>query len=227
MDILQLRCRAENGINVKNGFAELLQLGNLVVPNIQNIDGEEGILVHLVGVVQIRVKPVILTIGQNGKLGGCGTEVAEELGVVPIQVFCDSLALHQNDRLSVLHDGIIDLFALLDADISGKLRDKFLRIEDIIAKHGKERHNQRSLGSFLCLQAILHRVDSLCKLFQLVNEIHNTHSPISIRCVRIGHVLILSARWRKMNADQLRYLFTSMTMPSAFASDATDFTKSR
>ena len=99
-----------------------------------------------------------------------------------IQLFRDGLTLHQNYRLIVPHDGVVYFFALFDSDICGELRNKLLGIENVISQHCEERHNQRCFGGFLRLQGVLHRIHTLRELLQLVNEIHNTHTPAFV-CV--------------------------------------------
>ena len=174
--IFQRGCRAENGVNIKNGFAEFFQFGHLVFAQIQDVYGQEGIAIHFVSVVQICIEPVVYTVGQNCKFGRCCAEIAEQLGIVPGQIFRNGFAFDQNHGIPVLHNCVIYLFTFFDSDICGEFRYELLWVEHIIPQHGKERHDQCRFRCFLGLNGVFHRVYAFGKLLQLINEIHNTHA---------------------------------------------------
>ena len=75
---------------------------------------------------------------------------------MPVKIFRDGFALHQDHRFAVFQNGIVYLLPLFDAYICGKLRNKFLGVEDIISQHGEEGHDQGCLCGFLGLKRVFH-----------------------------------------------------------------------
>ncbi|MNJ58728.1 hypothetical protein D3C77_543790 [compost metagenome] len=61
-------------------------------------------------------------------------EIPEELaGVIDVQRFSDLLTLDQNLDFAILHDGVVNLLALLRPNVADVLWRHLRRVEDVIA----------------------------------------------------------------------------------------------
>jgi hypothetical protein len=60
-----------------------------------------------------------------------------------------ALPLEEHDGLAILEDGIVDLLALLDADVGVKLGGDLEGIEHVVPESAEERQHQGVLGGLL------------------------------------------------------------------------------
>src|SRR3546814_802411 len=151
--ILQLARGADDRVDIKCALGQLLQLRHDVVIDVEKVEFEERLFVHLVWGVQVSEEAVDLAIGEDRDSGCRNVEVAEELaGVVDIQWLADLLAFDQDLDLPILEDGIVDLLAFLGSDVTNELGNHFCRVEDVVAEHALyEGHDKGVLGSFFGL----------------------------------------------------------------------------
>ncbi|MNN81935.1 hypothetical protein D3C81_1988140 [compost metagenome] len=101
---------------------------------IEKIQFEEWLLIHLVRGIKVREEAVHLTVGEDRDAGTGDVEIAEELArVVYMQRLTDLLALDQNLDLAILPDGVIDLLAFLGSNVTDVLWRYLRGVEDIVA----------------------------------------------------------------------------------------------
>jgi hypothetical protein len=100
-------------------------------------------------------------------------EVPVELGgVALVEVGTTVLALHQDDRLAVLQDRVIDLLALFDPDVGVQLGCNLGRVEDVVAESADEGQNEGGLGRLLGLDVVLLARDPGRERREFVREVH-------------------------------------------------------
>lgn len=100
-------------------------------------------------------------------------EIAEQLAVVGIQILFPVLAFNQDNGLSVLVDGIVYLFAFLDAEVAGELGNDFGRVEYIIAECLNHRHDKRCFGSLFGQNIFFELDNTVAQLLDLIFEVHD------------------------------------------------------
>jgi hypothetical protein len=83
-------------------------------------------------------------------------EVAEELRrVLDLERLRRLLALDEDLHLAVAHDRVVDLLALLEAEVRRELGDHLERVEDVVSEdRGDERHDERVLRRLLRLDGL-------------------------------------------------------------------------
>lgn len=104
-------------------------------------------------------------------------EVAEELArVIDVERFADLLALDEDLHLSILEDGVVDLFAFLGPHVTHILRRNFGGVEDVIAQHRMdEGHHECILCGFFSLDGGGLLADLCGECVQLLDELHDVH----------------------------------------------------
>src|SRR5690606_29884794 len=138
---------------IKCGLCELLKFWDRMIIDVQEVEFEKRLLIHLVWCVQVSEELIDLAIGQDGYPGIRDMEVAEQLtGVIDIERFADFLAFDEYLDFAVFQDGIVDLLAFLGTNICGEFRNNLEWIEHVVP-HNRldERHDECSLGRFFCL----------------------------------------------------------------------------
>lgn len=97
---------------------------------------QEWLLIHLVRGIEIGKEPVNLAIGKDRDTSGGNVEIPKELArVVDMQRLTYLLALDQDLNLAVLHDGVVDLLALLRPHVA-----------DVLWQQPQRDQRRRSLG---------------------------------------------------------------------------------
>ena len=83
------------------------------------------------------------------------------------------LALEQHDRVAVAEDRVVDLLALLRADVGDELGDHLGRVEHVVPQHVvDERHHEGGLGRLLGLHVVDPLPDPARHLAQSVGQVH-------------------------------------------------------
>ena len=83
------------------------------------------------------------------------------------------LELEQHDRRAVREDGVVDLLALLRADVGGELGHDLVRVEHVEPEHVRdERQDQGGLRRILRLDAVDPLRDPTGHLADAVRQVH-------------------------------------------------------
>src|SRR5690606_20874648 len=95
-NILEFACCANDRVDIKCGLCELLKFWDRMIIDVQEVEFEKRLLIHLVWCVQVSEELIDLAIGQDGYPGIRDMEVAEQLtGVIDIERFADFLAFDE------------------------------------------------------------------------------------------------------------------------------------
>ena len=87
--------------------------------------------------------------------------------------FAYLLALYKDLNFSVVHDCIIDFFTLFSSDICGELRDNFIGVEYIVAKHQRYKgHYKCILGRFFGLDTVFLRFNLFRNAAERLDSVH-------------------------------------------------------
>jgi len=152
---------------------ELLQLAQIVVVVVQQVELEEGGGVHLVGRLEVAEEPDVQPVRKDADVGVTGVEVAEQLTVLGVtQVRGNRLRLDQ--ILDAITDlcRVVDLLALLEADIGDIFRDNLRRIEHVKSEHAQERHHDGVLCCLFRLRDSLRANSALGQIGHIIFECH-------------------------------------------------------
>lgn len=173
-DVLELLGAVGYGVDVERGLGELLQLGEHRLVDVQEVEYEEGLRVHAVGLVQVHVEVPDLPVGEHADARAGAGEVAVELtGVLERQLGAYLLALDEDLHLVVEHEGVVDLLALLHPHVGGELGNDLPGVEDVVAEGvSDERHDEGVLGCLLRLDAWLEALHLLGYLLDRFLELH-------------------------------------------------------
>ena len=114
------------------------------------IEREERTIIHHVRFLSICEKPIDYSVGQERKPRISGSEIAVKLArMLDGQVAIGRLAFDKNFNLAPDADPLIDLLALLRANIACEFRHDLIRVEDVVAERSKKRQYKRGLGRLL------------------------------------------------------------------------------
>ena len=154
VDVFHLVGRVQNDVRVVLVMAELLQLLDVAVLEVEEVDLEEGALVHFVGRLEVGVEAVDDTVGQYAEFGWRNMVIAEQLGGVFVEVGAPMLAFDQHDRLAVQAYGIVDFLALFRAVVAVAFGGYLFGVEDVVTERLQERQYERCFGGFLGLDVV-------------------------------------------------------------------------
>ena len=159
--ILQLVRRGEHRVDIEGSLRELLQLGDQGLGEVRHLEHQERLRVHLVRRLKVGEESVLDPVGEHCHAAVGAGEVAEELaGVLGVEVRAVVLALEEHYRLAVLQDRVVDLLALLGADVGDQLGRDLHRVEHVVAECGDEGHDEGVLRGLLGADGVSRLLDT-------------------------------------------------------------------
>jgi hypothetical protein len=121
---LQVTSFTNNLVDVERTPVKLSRVLDIVLTYGLKEQRKEGLVIHSVRLIDIRVESEDNTIGQNRNTTVRRCEVAKQLGgVIDRQIDVCQLALDKHLHLAVFADSIIDLLVLLRSHVAGESRD--------------------------------------------------------------------------------------------------------
>jgi len=179
----------------KTSFVSLRISGQQRRIDVEQVQDQEGLVVHLVRGVEVRVELVDLAVRQHSDACFGHREVPEELRrVLDAQRLRRLLALHEHLDLALAHDGVVDLLTALHTDVGRELGDDLERVEDVVAQdRGDEGHDKGVLrrlfrlnGRPLVAHLLRERSDGLVEIHGILLDRSWTDlRPIARRSVRL------------------------------------------
>ncbi|MPM42478.1 hypothetical protein SDC9_89143 [bioreactor metagenome] len=180
-DVLQFLGRDEDGLEVERGLGELLQFRQRVRVDVKKVQAQERLLVHHIGLVEVGVEVPVLAVGEDADPGIRDVEIAYELPrILERERGADLLGLDEHLDHAVTHDRVVDLLALLRADVADELRHHLRRVEHVVPEDSAdERHDDRVLRRFLGLQCLPVLRDLRREIGQCILERHDASPFLS------------------------------------------------
>ena len=140
----------------------------------QHVEHEEGLRIHFVRLIDVRIKLILDAIGQDRKPGRRDREITIELRRVHlIQVGSRPFAFDQDNDLLIFGDCVIDFFSLLDADVRREFGDDFQGVKHVVAQRTDEGHDKCVLGGLFRLRVLHLFGNPGGDVFHPVNQIHH------------------------------------------------------
>src|SRR5688500_20248653 len=93
-----------------------------------------------------------------------------KLRIMNVQIFFPMLALNYDNWVIIFQNAVIYFFTFLNSKISDKLRNNFVRIENIVTKRSNKGHNKSHFCRFLGLDTFFHTGNFLAQSFYQRSE---------------------------------------------------------
>ena len=142
-------------VGIEGGLGDVHQrlqdfVGDAVAPDALEIERQEGIIVHHVGLRGVHEELEHDAVGENAELGGGhGVAVGAQLAARFRQIGADLLGGDGDDRRSLAQHRQVDAIGLLGIGVGRMLRIDLVRIGVVVSEQADDRQHQIQLGAFL------------------------------------------------------------------------------